>query len=199
MANFEPPPTYAEVLVFMPDPKDPKKTNPHFNPLWLKWFVDLAGILSVTGGSSGGIIHNALSGLQGGTSNEYYHLTSAQYGSIISTSAGTYNPTLFNTTNVAASTAYQAQYLKVGATVAVGGRVDVDPTAAGQVQLGISLPVASNFGATEDCGGTAASIAVAGQSAGIYADAANDRAVMEWIAVDTANRAMYFSFVYQVI
>ena len=111
----------------------------------------------------------------------------------------TYTPTLTNTTNVAASTAYQAQYLRVGSTVYVSGRVDVDPTAAGQVVLGISLPIASNFGADEDCAGSASAIAVAGQSAGIHADTTNDRAIMEWIAVDTANRAMYFQFGYQVI
>lgn len=113
--------------------------------------------------------------------------------------AGTYTPTLTNTTNVAASTAYLCQYLRVGATVTVSGKVDVDPTAAGQVQLGISLPVASNFGAVTDCGGAAAAIAVAGQSAGVYADATNDRMTMEWIAVDTANRAMFFTATYRVI
>jgi hypothetical protein len=113
--------------------------------------------------------------------------------------AGTYTPTLTNTTNVAASTAYQAQYLRVGATVTVSGKVDIDPTAAGQVQLGISIPVVSNFGATEDLAGTASAIAVAGQCAGVYADAANDRATLEFITTDTSNRAMFFTFTYQII
>ena len=191
---FEPPPTYAEPVIV-----DPVSGKAMFNPLWLKWFLDLAGILSVTGGGSGGIIHNNLTGLQGGVANEYYHLSSAQQGVAAATLSGVYTPTLTNVTNLAASTAYECQYLRVNTTVTVSGRVDVDPTAAGQCQLRISLPVTSNLGATEDLGGVGAAIAVAGQSAGIYADTANDRALMEWIAVDTANRAMYFTFTYQVI
>lgn len=148
--------------------------------------------------------HNILQSLQGGTTNEYYHLTSTQHGSLVTISnitfsSGTYTPTLSNTTNITASTAYQCQYLRVGDTVTVSGKVDVDPTAAGQVQLGITLPISSNIGAVEDLGGTASAIAVAGQSAGIYGDATNNRATMEWIAVDLSNRAMFFTFSYQVI
>jgi hypothetical protein len=113
--------------------------------------------------------------------------------------SGTYTPTLFNVTNMAASTAYQCQYLQVGAVVTVSGKVDVDPTAAAATELGLSLPVASNLGATENLGGTAFALAVAGQGAAILADAANDRASMQWVAVDVANRSMYFSFQYVVI
>lgn len=110
-----------------------------------------------------------------------------------------YTPTLNNTTNVAASTAYPANYVRIGNSVLVNGRADVDPTAAGQVVLGLSLPIASDFTSDQDLSGSAAAIAVAGQSAGIHADTTNNRALIEWIAVDTANRAMYFWFMYRVI
>lgn len=113
--------------------------------------------------------------------------------------AGTYTPTLTNGTNVAASTAYQCQYVRMGSVVTVSGKVAVDPTAAGAAELGISLPIASNFGAAEDCGGVAFATAIAGQGAGIIADAANDRASMNWIAVDTTNQPMSFVFNYRVI
>lgn len=113
--------------------------------------------------------------------------------------SGVATPTLTNITNVAASTAYECQYMRVGDTVSVSGRIDIDPTAAGQVQVGISLPIASNFGATEDCAGVAFSPAVAGLGAGIGGDAANNRAQLEFVAVDTANRAFYFTYQYQVI
>jgi len=112
---------------------------------------------------------------------------------------GTYTPTLTNVANVAASTAYQCQYMRVGNTVTVSGKVDADPTAAGATQLGISLPIASNIGAQEDCAGTAASSAVAGLCAAILGDAANNRAEMSWVAVDVANRSFYFQFMYEVI
>lgn len=191
---FEPPPTYAEVVLI------DSVTGKHvFNPIWLKWFIDLAGILSVTGGGGGTILHNNLGSIQGGAANEYYHLTAAEQARVAATLSGTYTPTLTNTTNVAASTAYSCQYARVNGVVVVSGRVDVDPTAAGQVVLGISLPVASALANTNELAGTAAAIAVAGQSAGIYADTTNDRATMEWVAVDTANRAMYFTFAYRII
>lgn len=113
---------------------------------------------------------------------------------------GTYTPTLTNVANLDASTAYQCQYLRIANTVMVSGRIDVDPTApAAATQLGISLPVASNIGAVEDCAGAAACSAVAGQSAAILGDAANNRAQMEWIAGDVTNQPMYFTFAYQVI
>jgi hypothetical protein len=113
--------------------------------------------------------------------------------------SGAYTPTLTNASNLDASTAYVCQYMRVGTVVTVSGRVDVDPTAAGSTALGISLPVASAFSTGNDCGGTAFSPVIAGQGAAIYADATNDRALMEWIAVDTSNRHMNFTFTYRII
>lgn len=117
----------------------------------------------------------------------------------LSVEDGTYTPTLSNTTNVAASTAYQCQFIRVGRTVTVSGRVDVDPTAPGAAALGISLPIASNIGALEDCAGAAAASGIAGQCAAIRGHIAGDRAEMAWIAADITNQPMYFSFSYQVI
>lgn len=113
--------------------------------------------------------------------------------------SGTYTPTLTNTTNVAASTPYAWNYIQLGAFVIASGRVDVDPTGAGQVVLGISLPVVSDLANDYDLTGTASAIAVAGQSAGLHADTTNNRALLEWVAVDTANRAMYCTMIYRVI
>lgn len=115
-------------------------------------------------------------------------------------SSSVYTPTLTNVANLSASTAYECQYSRVGNTVTVSGRVDVDPTTTlTSTQLGISLPIASNFGATEDCAGVAYAPGIAAQGAGILADATNDRAQMQWMAADVTNQAMYFTFTYQVI
>jgi hypothetical protein len=119
--------------------------------------------------------------------------------SATNSASGTYTPTLTNTTNLDASTPYEAQYMRVGNTVTVSGRVDADPTAAALTQLRISLPVASNLGANEDLAGVAFSPDVAGQGAAIRASATADTAIMEWTAVDTSNRAMYYTFTYAVI
>ncbi len=114
--------------------------------------------------------------------------------------ASTYTPTLTGVANVAASTAFACQYLRVGSVVTVSGKLDVDPTAgATQTQLGISLPVASNFGAAEQCGGTAFAPTPT-YSGGIYADAANDRAQLDFTTVvDAANRSWTFSFTYLIV
>lgn len=110
-----------------------------------------------------------------------------------------YTPTLTNVTNLDGSTAFQAQYLRVGSVVTVSGKVSVDPTAAAATELGISLPIASNFGAAEDCGGAANAIAVASECAGIVGDTSNDRASMQWVTVSTANHTMAFTFSYRII
>lgn len=113
---------------------------------------------------------------------------------------GVYTPTLTNVANLDASTAYECQYIRIGNVVHVSGKVDIDPTTTlTSTQLGISLPIASNFGAAEDCAGTASASGIAAQSAAILADAANDRAQLQYVASDVTNQPMYFTFTYQII
>lgn len=112
----------------------------------------------------------------------------------------TYTPTLTDGTNIAASTPYPSHYIRVGNEVTVSGVADVDPTAgAGTAStLGISLPIASNFAATTDCLGTAASATVL-ETGGIGADTGNDRALLSFLAQTTANHAIFYHFTYTVI
>jgi hypothetical protein len=113
----------------------------------------------------------------------------------------TYTPTLTDSTNVTASTAYSTGYGRLGGMVWVSGQLAIDPTSASTLtELGISLPIASNFTAENECGGTAACADVAGYSARIYADAANNRAKLAFTTgADVASRAWSFTFGYQVI
>lgn len=114
--------------------------------------------------------------------------------------SGTYTPTLTNVTNVAASTAYACQYMRVGAVVHVSGRVDVDPTlTATATRVDLSLPIASDFANSNECAGTAFCSAVAGMGAAIYGSVADNRAVLEFVSGDVANRDMHFTFTYRVI
>lgn len=114
--------------------------------------------------------------------------------------SGTYTPALTNVANLAASTAYVCQFLRVGTLVTVSGRVDVDPTlTATDTQLGISLPVASNFATADQCAGTAWAPTLTSEGGAILADLTNDRAVLQWRSVDITNAARYFTFSYQVI
>jgi hypothetical protein len=116
------------------------------------------------------------------------------------TASGVYTPTLTNVANLDASTAYQCQWMRVGATVTVSGKVDIDPTVTATLtQLGISLPIASNIGAVEDVGGAAAATLVVDSAAGIRGDAANNRAELSYLCVDVTNHALHFSFSYRII
>ena len=71
--QFQPPPTYADPVVV-----DEATRKGQFNPIWLKWFLDLAQFINSNGGGSA-IQHNSLGGLQGGTASQYYHLNQTTY------------------------------------------------------------------------------------------------------------------------
>lgn len=113
--------------------------------------------------------------------------------------SGRYTPTLTAVANVTGSTAYKAQWLRVGKCVCVSGIVDVDPTTAGlQVRLGVSLPVSSSIGNAIDCTGAAGANGVQGQVGAIRGDAVNKRAELSYMAASDANASMHFTFLYEV-
>lgn len=110
--------------------------------------------------------------------------------------SGTYTPALTNVANLAGNTPLQCQFLRVGSVVTVSGEVGLNVSGAGNTQLGISLPVASNFSALFHCGGVASSVT---ESATIQADSTNDRAEMRYTAVSVGLQTFWFSFTYLVI
>lgn len=211
MADVQPPPTYAEVILV-----DEQTKKPKFNPIWLKWFIDLVGTINGAGGTT--IEHNSLTGLQGGAASEFFHLTDSEHTNLtdggdttlhfhaadrdatnITGAAGTYTPTLTGVANVDATTAYACQYLRVASRVVVSGKLDVDPTAGATLtQVGISLPIASNIGAVEEVGGTSFCTSLV-QGAAVRGDPTNDRAEMIFLSATNANAAMYFIFMYKII
>jgi len=116
--------------------------------------------------------------------------------------SGTYTPTLTGITNVTSSTAYVCQYMRVGNVVTVSGKIEVTPTINNaQTTIGISLPIASNFSSSEQCGGSSHTVAntTAGHGAAIYADATNDRAEMDYFETHGASDTFSFSFTYKII
>ena len=70
---FEPPPTYADPVLV-----DEESGKSRFNPIGLKWFLDVAQVFIAIGAPGSGIQHNTLAGLQGGQASQFYHLTLAQ-------------------------------------------------------------------------------------------------------------------------
>lgn len=123
------------------------------------------------------------------------------YGSSTNTpmlDAGTYTPTLTNTTNVAASTAGTFQYIRALNIVSAAGFVAVDPTATGSTVLNITIPVASDFTNAGQANGVA--VAQATNTAGqVSADTVQNEVQLTFQATDTANRTWRVQFMYQIL
>lgn len=146
---------------------------------------------------TGGTINGATIGATTPASGVFTTLANAG-GAII---AGTYTPSLTNTTNVAASTSQVCSYVQVGNFVMVFGGCSIDPTSASvSTVLKISLPVASNLALSTDLDGVGFSPIIFGLGGAVYADQANDLAILQFIADATAaNNAWTFVFGYRVL
>ena len=110
--------------------------------------------------------------------------------------SGTYTPTLTATTNVSASTAYATQYSRVGSVVTVSGRIAVTCTSVAAFEIGISLPVASNFSDVYQAAGVLCSARNGGI---VFGNAALDRVQGQSYPVGTGSEAYFYSFTYRVI
>lgn len=120
------------------------------------------------------------------------------------TTSSAYTPTLTNSTNITASTAYLCTYHQIGDVVTVSGRVSITPTAGAWTQtiLRMSIPVASAFTANEEGAGTANAINIQGNNgnaAGIRARATGGDMEFVWLANDTNAHDFFFTFSYQIV
>ena len=121
---------------------------------------------------------------------------------VVSSSAmsGTYTPTLYNITNVAASTPETCWWIRVGNNIMVGGTLWIDPTAATTSSLILmTLPVASNFATNYDAGGSMGAMADAYGVGAICASAADDLVYLTFYPSGAANNIWGFTFMYTVI
>lgn len=84
MATFPAAPTYADVVLV-----DQVTQKAAFNPIWLKWFLDLGAFVTDSGGAGGGTDHAVLTSLQGGGTGEYFHLTNAEHTALTAGFTGT--------------------------------------------------------------------------------------------------------------
>lgn len=113
-----------------------------------------------------------------------------------------YTPTLGTiTANVASSTANPHRWFRVGDCVTVQGSISVTPTAAAATttQLGISLPIATNFAALVDVQAPALSHGNLGNTTGyITASVASDIVFLTFFAGSTSADTWSYTFVYEV-
>lgn len=93
--------------------------------------------------------------------------------------SNTYTSTLTNTTNITSSSQVYYSYQRVGNIVTISIKVSVTATGAGATELGISIPVSSNFTTTDQLALTGLSDQ---QSAFVESDATNDRIKLTYTA-----------------
>lgn len=116
--------------------------------------------------------------------------------------SGTYTPTLTPGTNVTGATAFECQYIRVWNTVHVTGKATITITSAWVWELWVSLPVASNLWADEDCSGIGTGITNTPAASDVFyikSDATNNRASFNGDDNDASSHDHYFTFTYQVI
>jgi hypothetical protein len=114
--------------------------------------------------------------------------------------AGTWTPTLTGVANVTSSTAFQCQYLRAGLTASASCKIEVTATAGETLtRLGISLPSfnGSNFGAEEDCAGTA--VPANDLAAYVVGDATNDRCELKFTFASSGSYTFFATFVWQIL
>lgn len=112
---------------------------------------------------------------------------------------GTYTPTLTGVANIDSTTAFACGWKRVGDVVTVEGQITIDASAAAtDTEVGISLPIASNFAGAQQCAGVGACIAAGayGESAAVSGDVSLDRArfLLRPTAATARNYAFHFSY-----
>lgn len=151
--------------------------------------IDSNGDVFLTGGRLyGTAIHNNAAALTG-TTNQYI-------------GSGTYTPTGTGLTNVSSITPGVAQWMRVGNVVTVSGSVSVTPTAAAPTKttFNLTLPLASNFAASSQCGGGGGrNLAAQVEAALVLADTVNDQATIAFMATSTGAATLYYSYQYLVL
>jgi hypothetical protein len=112
-------------------------------------------------------------------------------------SSGTYTPSVTNMVNIASTTTIKSNWSRVGNIVTVAGYVSVTTSGNGLAQLGLSLPVASNFTTRYEGSGTLTTIDHFGE---IYSHVSNDNVVLEFQhSGSTGADEFRYVFVYEIL
>lgn len=117
---------------------------------------------------------------------------------------GSYTPTITNVLNINSTVAGTFQYLRVGYTVTVSGRVSITFTNGSTIsRIGIELPIPSPLQNDMECAGVAVASGDGGQihSIAIHGDSANTRAEIYGLSPSPAGfgDAYYVHFTYRII
>jgi hypothetical protein len=121
-------------------------------------------------------------------------------GGGVVTGSGTYTPTLTGVYNVASSSAYELQYMRVGDVVTVSGYIQASATAANTwTRISITLPISSTFDFSYRAGGGGGASAT-NNVCSIQAGAFGTSVVyLDSYPNTTSNLGYTFSFTYLII
>lgn len=163
----------------------------NISPTWITqesvYAVDLRGATALTAGDEYLAIHIGYE-----NSRPLYAIQSRP-------PSGTYTPTPTAVANLSIFSATDAMYFRIGNVVHVSGQVSAEPTATATLTQGaLSIPIASNFTNSQDLNGVCFGQAAISEGAAIYADTANDRAIIEWNAPVGGNGKMNYTYTYLV-
>lgn len=158
---------------------------------WNDWYEKLRKLIN-----DGSQTHNTLLGLQGGTTGQYYHLTSAEQAKVTKLDSGTWTGTISLTSNVSSSSWVAGFYLRVGDIVHATCVIKVSATTAAATGFELSLPVTSNLTAIDSLKGSMS--IVGGPNGEVWTDVANDLAIVTWTATTTSNTTLQIYFTYKV-
>jgi len=111
----------------------------------------------------------------------------------------TYTPTLSSDLNIAASTAFECFVLRNGKVVHVSGKVAIDLSSNGAYELGISLPIASDFSSDGECVGIGVGVSSPTDVMYVKADVTNNRAKLVGDDNDAGNHEHFFNFTYKIL
>jgi len=112
--------------------------------------------------------------------------------------SGKWVPQVTLITNASAASAGTGHFIRMGSEVSFAGRITIDPTATGLVVVEVSLPIPSDFVSVVDAAGTfAATLTIDG--GGIEPNVTNNTLSFSFIASDVANRAFYYTGMYQIL
>ena len=112
----------------------------------------------------------------------------------------TYSAVASDTANLDSTPAnHTAQFMRVGNTVTVSGKVLVDPTAMGVVSFNLSLPVASSFSNTGELAGAGSVVTGNINSVRVEGNVPNNKASLEFFVTLTTPQNVTYTYTYTII